>query len=108
MTNGEVFKDLPEDSVVEQLCQAKGFRVERVVSYGDCSPEGRWYDLDCDAWVVMIRGGVTLQLDEPEETKYVATGDWIFLPAHRRHRVESSSKEPPAIWLAVYGSRSDD
>ena len=55
----------------------------------------------------MLRGGATLQLLEPEETVYLAAGDWIFLPAHRKHRIESCSKEPPSIWLAVHGSTAE-
>jgi len=108
--NGEIFKNLPDASKAEQLetlCKSAGFRVERIVSAGQCSPEGFWYDQNWDEWVVMLRGGATLQLQDPEQTLYLATGDWIFLPAHRKHRVESCSKEPPAIWLAVHGNPPD-
>lgn len=106
--NGEIFKNLPdavESEQLETLCRARGFRVERIVSSGQGSPEGFWYDQDWDEWVMMLRGGATLQLLDPEETVYVAPGDWIFLPAHRKHRVESTSREPAAIWLAVHGDK---
>lgn len=106
--NGEIFKNLPDATDAEQLetlCTAQGFRVERIVSAGQASPEGFWYDQDWDEWVMMLRGGATLQLLDPEETVYVAPGDWIFLPAHRKHRVESTSREPAAVWLALHGNK---
>jgi len=31
-------------------------------------------------------------------------GDWIAIPAHSRHRVESTSAD--ALWLAVHGTPS--
>jgi cupin 2 domain-containing protein len=107
--NGELFQNLPDASDSEQietLCRTAGFSVERIVSSGQASPEGFWYDQAWDEWVVMLRGGATLQLQDPEETRYLAPGDWIFLPAHRKHRVESTSREPAAIWLAVYGNQT--
>jgi len=30
-------------------------------------------------------------------------GDWIEIPAHMRHRVESTSEDEDCIWLAVHG-----
>jgi cupin 2 domain-containing protein len=29
-------------------------------------------------------------------------GDWVEIPAHVRHRVESTQAEPPTVWLAVH------
>ena len=29
-------------------------------------------------------------------------GDHVLIPAGARHRVERTSAEPPAVWLAVY------
>jgi cupin 2 domain-containing protein len=29
-------------------------------------------------------------------------GDWVEIPAHVRHRVESTQADPPTVWLAVH------
>jgi cupin 2 domain-containing protein len=85
------------------LADAAGFRVERIVSWGDVTPEGEWYDQDHDEWVVVLQGeGV---VEESDGTRTVlAAGDALFLPAHRRHRVVLTSAAPPCIWLAVHGT----
>ena len=31
-------------------------------------------------------------------------GDYLFLPAHCRHRVAWTRSEPPTVWLAIYMS----
>lgn len=105
---GEFFRNLPnasQDEQFETLCKAAGFRIERIVSGGQSSPEGFWYDQDWDEWVIVLQGSATLRLQDPEETVHLKEGDWLFLPAHKRHRVESTSQEPPTIWLAVHGDR---
>lgn len=36
--------------------------------------------------------------------KELGPGDWVFIPAHERRRVEWTSKETACIWLAVHGN----
>jgi cupin 2 domain-containing protein len=106
MINGQIFESLPAAEHAEQsedLGRGRGFRVERIVSSGQASPPGFWYDQGWDEWVLLLRGSATLQFLDPEETLFLAAGDWVFLPAGRKHRVESTSREPETIWLAVHG-----
>ncbi|MDS4068774.1 MAG: cupin, partial [Candidatus Competibacter sp.] len=35
-------------------------------------------------------------------------GDYLWIPAHRRHRVEWTSENPPAIWLALHLEGDDN
>jgi cupin 2 domain-containing protein len=90
------------EEIFEPLLEGRNVRVERIVSSGQSTPEGVWMDQELDEWVALLQGrgvvgyenGVTVEL---------GPGDWIFIPAHTRHRVESTSPEPPCIWLAVHG-----
>ena len=34
----------------------------------------------------------------------LTAGDYLFIPAHQKHRVEYTSSRPPCIWLAVHGN----
>ena len=64
-------------------------RVERIVSTGQASLPGFWYDQPGDEFVVLLTGAARLRFEEE-------------IPAHVRHRVESTQAEPATVWLAVH------
>lgn len=79
---------------------APGVRIERIVSHGDVSPAGEWYDQQDDEWVLVLEGEGELEFANPSELVLLGEGDWIFIPAHRRHRVVRTAD--PTVWLAVW------
>lgn len=85
----------------ELLCRGP-VRVERIVSHGQASPPGFWYDQPWHEWVVVLRGRAGLELEGEPEVVELGPGDFVDLPAHRRHRVAWTSSEGPTIWLAVH------
>lgn len=85
------------------LAETPGFRVERIISWGDVTPEGSWYDQDHDEWVIVLQGEGVVE-DVRGTRTVLAAGDSLFLPAHHRHRVVKTSGTPPCIWLAVHGA----
>jgi len=87
----------------EALIPDKGVLIERIVSNGHVSPAGFWYDQERDEWVVLLQGQAEVAFADGRREK-LASGDWLFIPAHERHRIESTSAEPPCLWLAVHGS----
>lgn len=90
----------------EELCRTGAFRVERIVSSGFVSPPSFWYDQDEDEWVAVLSGEGTLEFEDGSQETLKA-GDWIFLPARIRHRVAFTTKEPPCVWLAVFGNTTE-
>ena len=80
-------------------------RIERIVSRGQASPAGFWYDQDQDEWVALLQGKACLKWDDGSQSELVE-GDWVLIPARRKHRVEWTSCDPPCIWLAVHGNLS--
>ena len=61
-----LFEDLPSDlskEVIEILAQSKIFRIERIVSFGQSSPDGFWYDQDQAEWVIVLKGEAKLLLE---------------------------------------------
>ncbi len=88
--------------IAEELCRTGAFRVERIVSHGTSSPPSFWYDQKEDEWVAVLSGEGTLEFEDGS-LETLKEGDWIFLPAHLRHRVAATTKEPPCVWLAVFG-----
>ena len=94
---------LPNKELFEPLVSADNILIERIISTGQTTPPGEWYDQDKDEWVILLQGEATLAYADGSEIK-LAPGDYLFIPAHQKHRVEYTSSEPPCIWLAVHGS----
>jgi cupin 2 domain-containing protein len=99
-----IFADLPAVSAEEQLTDLiarPGLSIERIVSNGQASPPGFWYDQAHDEWVIVLRGAAGLAIDGEAE-KRLAPGDYVYLPAHTRHRVTWTDAKEPTVWLAVH------
>jgi cupin 2 domain-containing protein len=63
--SSNLFTNLPSTSPTElftTLLHAGKVRIERIVSYGQASPEGFWYDQDQDEWVIVLQGAAKLNL----------------------------------------------
>ncbi len=88
--------------IFEALIPDQGVLIERIISSGQASPEGEWYDQERDEWVVLLQGAAELGWETGRRQKLEA-GDWLLIPAHERHRVLWTSQETPCIWLAVHG-----
>ena len=94
---------LPDAEEFTDLVRSRGVKIERIVSSGQTSPAGEWYDQDRDEWVVLIQGEAVLEYEGGEKLR-LAAGDHVLIPAHRRHRVDYTSRTPPCIWIAVFGA----
>lgn len=77
--------------------------IERIISTGQTTPVGEWFDQDRDEWVVLIQGEARI-LFENEEEIALKSGDYILIKAHEKHRVTYTSTTPACIWLAIYGN----
>ena len=99
-----LLSDLPAHADEERLndiLNRPGLRIERIVSTGQASPPGFWYDQDWDEWVILLSGGAGLSIEgEPERS--LAPGDYVFLPANRRHRINWTDPDMATVWLAVH------
>ena len=105
---GNVLSNLPHsasDEVFEPILQAGGVRLERIVSTGQATPAGEWLVQDWDEWVLLLAGEAQLQIEGESSRRSLRPDDWISLPASVRHRVEWTSKDPPAVWLALHFNR---
>lgn len=92
---------LPADELIEVLAAKPGIRIERIVSNGQVSPAGFWYDQAEAEWVAVLHGLGSLEWEDGSRTE-LAAGDWLLIPAHKKHRVAHTSTNPPCVWLAVF------
>ena len=100
-----IFEDPPAGvagEFFEALAGSGRTRVERIVSRGDVSPEGFWYDQDDHEFVVVLRGAARLRFEDPDEVVGLSPGDHLTIPARRRHRVDWTDPDGPTVWLAVF------
>ena len=92
---------LPDD-LLETLVDAESVRIERIVSHGHASPEGFWYDQEQHEWVLLVKGAARLRFEGDGRPIVMKPGDFVNIPAHKRHRVEWATPDEPTVWLAVH------
>jgi cupin 2 domain-containing protein len=92
---------LPEE-LISTLLESESLRLERILSTGQRTADGQWYDQEQDEWVVLLRGRARLQIVGEPEPRQLAPGDWVLLPAHCRHRVDWTDPNQASIWLALH------
>ena len=100
-----LLRELPDAGaaeVAEHVLAAPGVRIERIVSQGQCSPPGFWYDQPEAEWVLLLAGRARLHFADEDVPRSLTAGDWLAIAAHRRHRVEWTDPTQPTIWLAVF------
>jgi cupin 2 domain-containing protein len=106
MTEGNLFADLPgarlEEERLSEILARPRLRIERIVSTGQASPPGFWYDQPWDEWVALLAGAARLRFENEAQARGLSAGDYVLIPAHARHRVDWTSENPPALWLAVH------
>jgi cupin 2 domain-containing protein len=102
-----LFENIPDDlpdELIQTLHERGSVRIERIVSRGHASPEGFWYDQDQDEFVVLLSGAAVLEMKDGEELCEVEMrpGDYVLIPARRRHRVVSTELGADSVWLAIH------
>lgn len=97
-----VFDDLPQHlpkEVVQTLIRSADVRIERIISHGHASPSDFWYDQAQHEWVIVLKGAARLQFEDGMIEMKV--GDFINIPAFRKHRVDWTTPDEPTVWLGV-------
>jgi len=103
-----IFTNIPDqipEELFQTLAEASGVKIERIISHGQASPEGFWYDQGQDEWVLLLQGSATLRFQDSKQLLTLEPGDYITIPAHQKHRVESTDPDTPTIWLAIHYER---
>ena len=104
MDKQNLWQSLPDARAAEQfteLLNSGNLRIERIVSYGQASPEGFWYDQEEHEWVLLMEGAAQLELEGGKLIE-LAPGDYCHIPAHTPHRVAWTTPNQNTVWLAVF------
>ncbi len=109
MTTNNLFSRLPQDlssEVFETLTEGSNVRIERIVSNGHNTADNQWYNQDDHEWVILLQGSATIRFADSNVTNssltHLSPGDYINIPAHTKHRVESTDCDGITVWLAIH------
>jgi cupin 2 domain-containing protein len=91
-----------DSEIFEELFKNSNVKIERIISSGQSTPEGEWYNQDWDEFVILLKGSAGLFFENERELFWLKPGDYIFIPKHCRHRVEFTDPEEKTIWLALH------
>jgi cupin 2 domain-containing protein len=100
-----LLRDIPDaraGETIDPIFAASGVRIERIVSLGQASPPGFWYDQAEAEWVLLLAGAARLRFADQPEPRLLGPGDWVEIAPHRRHRVDWTDPAQPTVWLAVF------
>lgn len=98
------FSDLPADlsaEVFEKLAGNHNVTIERIISHGQSTPAGQWYDQTQHEFVILLKGEATLAFELGEQV-VLTPGDYLTILPHQKHRVASTSTHSETLWLAVF------
>lgn len=94
---------LPSEELFERIIRTEDMLIERIISAGQVSPTGFWYEQALDEWVVLLQGKAVISWDNGRSQE-LSAGDWLLIPAGKKHRIDYTSEHPPCIWLAVHAA----
>ncbi len=100
-----LFAGIPEkipEEIIEILLITPRFHLERIISAGQATPMGEWYDQETHEWVVLLSGSAGLFFEGDTKIRVLGPGDYLLIPAHCRHRVEWTDPTQQTVWLALH------
>ena len=95
-------KNKSPDEIIETIIKTNQFKIERIISRGHATGKGYWYDQANDEWAIVLKGSAGLIFEGNNEEIILKSGDYVNIPAHKKHRVEWTDPEGETIWLAVH------
>ena len=100
-----LFSNIPESfprEIFDTLLENNRFKLERIISSGQPTPENDWYDQEKDEWVVLLKGKAGLRFENESEVIELTPGDHLMIPAHKKHRLEWTDEKQKTVWLALH------
>jgi len=99
-----ILADLPDSpaEIFETLLEQPGVKIERIISSGQATPEGEWYDQAWNEWVLLLCGSAGLMIEGEDSPRSLVAGDCLLLPTGCRHRVEWTDPAVKSVWLAMH------
>jgi len=100
-----LFSQIPDSAqgeIFETILKTDSIKLERIISAGQSTPPGEWYDQDTNEWVLLLKGSAGLLFEEETELRVMHPGDYMLIEARRRHRVEWTDPKEKTVWLTLH------
>lgn len=104
MNKSNIFESIPKnlkEELFEEIIKKDGLKIERIISYGYTTTEFEWYNQDSDEWVILLKGEAILSFLDEDDVRLKA-GDYINIPAFKKHKVSWTLPNQESVWLAVH------
>ncbi|MFT0861214.1 cupin domain-containing protein [Ancylobacter sp. G4_0304] len=95
-----------DDEHFQEILARPNLRIERIVSQGQSSPPGFWYEQAQAEWVLLVSGEARLRFEDEDAARRLRPGDHLLIAPRRRHRVDATAAGVPTVWLAVWFDES--
>jgi cupin 2 domain-containing protein len=105
MQKGNLLHNLPltsNEELFDDIIANDKFRLERIVSYGQKSPENFWYEQETAEWVILLEGKATILFEENNQEIPLLPFDYILIPSQKKHRVIETDPNNKTVWLAIH------
>ena len=99
-----IFDGIPaelHEEQFDQLITSDKVKIERILSKGHTTPATDWYDQEQNEWLLILKGEAVLAFDG-ESPVTLKKGDYLNIPAHKKHRVDWTLPDSETIWLTVH------
>jgi cupin 2 domain-containing protein len=93
-------KEIPEE-FFETIVKSDEVMIERIISKGHATKEGKWYNQNKNEFVIVLKGDAIIEYKDGKKIE-MNIGDYIIIPAHTKHRVLKTNEKVETIWLAVF------
>jgi cupin 2 domain-containing protein len=98
-----LFKNIPNsipNEIFEKIISTPSIKIERIISNGQKSAPNFWYDQEQSEWILVLQGEARLQFED--KTISLASGDYINIEPHQKHRIDWTTAQEETIWLAIF------
>ncbi len=99
-----IYGNIPDklkEELFERIIENENLKLERIVSDNHSTKENFWYDQEKNEFVLLLKGSAQLKFDDGKDTTLLP-GDYLVIPAHKKHRVEKTSSKEKTFWLALH------
>ena len=99
---GNLFKKVPgriKKEICEVLVKRSGLSIKRILTQGQTTD---WLKQDTNEWVVLLAGSAKLLFEDGARQVSMKPGDYVQIPAGRRHRVSWTHPWQKSVWLAIH------
>lgn len=89
------------EELFEDIFKNDNFRIEKIYSTGQSTPDGVWLVENVDEFVFLVEGRASILMKD-NTIFNLEKGDYFIIPKNTEHRVENTAKDKITTWLTIH------